>query len=86
MPQRPPVYWPQPLTDEDRALIAGYLLHHREGTLEALSSLGSVVSGLNAGQFDIMYRYYRSAEAYSRFLLYWVGYPVEKGKMYEVKP
>jgi len=81
MPLPPPTI-PDTYTDAERALIAGYLLHHRAGTLQALSSCSSIPAEIDGGSMATCGRYYRDAEAYSRFLLYWIGYPVGKGRMY----
>lgn len=69
-------------TDEERAIIAGYLLKQRAGTLLASqSSERGAQLELDIG-LDKQAVYYRNAEAYSRFLLYWAGYPVHKDRMY----
>lgn len=82
MPQQPPFVPMLGYTDEQRSLIAGFLLHFREGTLKALASLGSVKAGITSGMAEAEYRYYVHAEAYSRQLLFYVGYPVAKDEMY----
>lgn len=71
-----------PYTDEERALIASYLLWQRQGTLDALNSVGSAPPGGTENWGEGNQRYYKNAEAYSRFLLYWIGYKVPKGGMY----
>ena len=73
---------PSQYTDDERAVIAGYLLAQRAGTLQALSSseLGAVIT-TDIGQEE-QRRYYQVCEAYSRFLLYWIGYEVNKNQMY----
>jgi hypothetical protein len=78
----PVVLRPSEYTDEERAVIAGYLLRQRHGTLAALSSSerGAVITS-DIGQ-EQQRRYYQICEAYSRFLLYWIGYAVNKNKMY----
>ena len=69
-------------TDAERAVIAGYLLRQREGTLKALASSerGAQIT-TDIGQ-ENQRRYYQICEAYSRFLLWWIGYPVMKNEMY----
>jgi len=74
---------PYPYDDETRAIIAGYLLHHRAGTLDALRSVGHPIAGQTEGWAEGNYHYYQAAESYSRFLLYWLGYPVQRNQMYE---
>lgn len=81
MPYPPPIWDGRP-TDEIRSWIAGYLVHHREGTLKALDSYRQVLPR-NPPEFIEPYlKYYQDAEAYSRFLLYWLGYPVAKDSNY----
>jgi hypothetical protein len=70
-------------TARERAIIAGYLIRMRSGTLRALASVGSAVQGATAGWAEGNQRYYRDAERYSRYLLYWAGYEVAKGENYE---
>lgn len=78
----PLVLRPSEYTDEERSVIAGYLLRQRQGTLAALASSerGAVLTS-DIGQ-EQQRRYYQICEAYSRFLLYWIGYAVPKNKMY----
>jgi hypothetical protein len=73
-------------TARERAIIAGYLIGKRAGVLRALSSVGAATAGATSGWAEGNQRYYRDAERYSRFLLYYVGYEVEKGKNYEEVP
>lgn len=81
MPQLAPVVKDQ-YTDEERAVIAGYLLRQRAGTLQALASSDRYAT-LDNGYAPVrQQRYYRDAESYSRFLLYWIGYEVQKGQLY----
>lgn len=69
-------------SDEERAVIAGYLLQQRRGTLQALSSSSREMEiDTEFGRYNQL-RYYQICEAYSRFLLYWIGYEVNKGQMY----
>ena len=78
----PPIVQP-PYTDEQRQLIASYLLHMRAGTLSALSSSSRKIEIDSAIGVGRERQYYTNAESYSRFLLYWVGYQVRKNGMYE---
>lgn len=73
---------PSEYTDEERAVIAGYLLRQRAGTLKALSSSerGATIT-TDIGQ-ENQRRFYQIGEAYSRMLLYRIGYEVEKNMMY----
>jgi len=69
-------------TDPERALIAGYLIHMRAGTLQALHSTGHPKLGSTDGWGEGTFRYYQDCERYSRFLLHWIGYDVQRGKNY----
>lgn len=69
-------------TDEERAVIAGYLLKRRNGLLKALASTNKADEINIDGFFTKTYRYYRSAESWNRFELYWVGYEVPKDGTY----
>lgn len=69
-------------TDAERALIAGYLVRKRSGAIKALRSVGSIIRESTEGWAEGSFRYYRDAERYSRYLLFWIGYPVERGKNY----
>lgn len=81
MPNLPPLHY-GPYTDEERALIASYLLLQRAGTLSALESARSVTPGTTEGWAEGNERYYTNAESYSRFLLAGIGYKVKKDMMY----
>lgn len=81
MPDLPPIH-DGPYNDAERALIASYLLHQRAGTLAALGSSSKAPAGSTEGWGEGNVNYYKHAEAYSRFLLYWIGYPVQKNQMY----
>lgn len=81
MPQFAPVV-KQTYTDEERAIIAGYLLRQRAGTLEALASAKVSVTLYEVDYSINQRRYYRDAESYSRFLLYWIGYETPKDQLY----
>jgi hypothetical protein len=81
MPNLPPTQMP-PYTDAERALIASYLLQKRVGLLQALRSVEHAPPQSTDGWGEGNQRYYRDAEAYSRFLLWWIGYPVNKNQMY----
>lgn len=69
----PPVVRPH-YSDEEAAIIAGYLIYHRDTLLLALESTTHAeitrpdYPGASGAE------YYRHAEAYSRYLLYWIGY------------
>jgi hypothetical protein len=78
----PPPLMPEVYTDYERALIAGYLLRMRHGTLQAKGSVGSPPAGSTEGWAEGNFLYYKDAERYSRFLLWWIGYPVGKDQMY----
>lgn len=82
----PVVKYSTAYTDEERAIIAGYLLRQRQGTLDALaSSVRGAEITTDIGQ-ENQRRYYQICEAYSRFLLFWAGYQVEKNQMYAPPP
>jgi len=83
LPEGPLVSAYQP---DERALIAGYLLHQRAGTLKALESYGSIPADTTELLAERGYDYYLRAESYSRFLLYWIGYPVQRNQMYVPPP
>lgn len=74
-----PPYVQVDISDRDAAIIAGYLLRQREGTLMALDSTeyADAITDDDIGDFGATY--YRYAEAYSRFLLWKLGYSVPKG-------
>lgn len=69
-------------TDEERAIIAGYLLHQRLGTLKALSSTTKGAEIETDIGLQEHAKYYSNCESYSRFLLYWLGYEVQRNMMY----
>lgn len=73
-------------TDEERAVIAGYLLKMRQGTLTALDSSerGEKIQTDIGLQNQV--KYYSNCEQYSRFLLYWIGYEVMRKRMYYGEP
>lgn len=73
-------------TDLERALIAGYLVRKRTGTIKALRAVGSAKRESTEGWAEGSFRYYADAERYSRFLLYYIGYPVAKGLNYGEEP
>lgn len=81
MPNLPPIEI-GPYSDQERALIASYLLHQRAGTIAALRSVQAGLPHDTLGWSEGGSQYYTHAEAYSRFLLYWIGYPVAKNQMY----
>lgn len=72
----------QTYTDRERAVIAGYLIRKRVGTLQALRSARSIKPDTTDGWAEGSVQYYQDAEAYSRFLLYWIGYQVGKDQNY----
>ncbi len=83
MPNLAPVVMRGPqYSDEERAIIAGYLLQMRQGVLRALSSSARYVEITTDYGAMKQLAFYQIEEQYSRFLLYWIGYPVEKGNMY----
>jgi len=61
-------------TDEERALIAGYLLRMRAGTQRAKDSVDRAPPNQTGGWGEGNQRYYRNALQYSSFLLSWIGY------------
>ena len=81
MPQLAPVV-KETYTDEERAVIAGYLLGKRRGLLQALASTERATEINVDGYFVKTYRYYRIGEAWSRFYLYWAGYETGKDQLY----
>lgn len=72
----------QTYTDEERAVIAGYLLRQRDGTLRALASTERWMQITTDVGPQNGVKYYSNCESYSRFLLYVIGYQVKKGTMY----
>lgn len=78
----PIVQKPSQYTDEERAVIAGALLWHRAGILQALASSerGAVITN-DIGQ-ENQRRYYQILEQGNRFMLYWFGYETFKNRMY----
>lgn len=81
MPNLAPVV-KQTYTDEERAVIAGYLLRQRAGTLQALSSTERWMEITTDIGPQRGVKYYSNCESYSRFLLYWIGYTVNRKEMY----
>jgi hypothetical protein len=81
MPQLAPVVKTQ-YTDEERAVIAGYLLHRRQGLLKALASVDLANEISVDGYFVKTFRYYKIAEAWNRFELFWIGYETPKNQLY----
>lgn len=69
-------------TDESRAEIAGYLLQMRAGILKAGNSVERGIQLEIDIRGDKELVYWRNAEAVTRWLLYWIGYEVHRGKMY----
>lgn len=69
-------------TDEERAVIAGYLLGKRAGVLKALSSSFRYAELTKEFGAENQLRYYQLAEAFTRWELYWIGYTVQKDQMY----
>jgi hypothetical protein len=65
-------------TARERALIAGYLLGKRKGTQQALDSAKKAPPGETFGWGEGNVAYYTHALAYSRWLLYKIGYPLGK--------
>lgn len=82
MPIPPIVKPPGQYTDQERAVIAGYLLFMRAGTLSALSSSEQIPKHVGRGFGEQSYWYYADAESYSRFLLNDIGYRVGRRQMY----
>lgn len=78
----PPFVWPGDWTEEDFRAIAGFILYYRAGVLRALESTSDPaydqIPVTKAGQL----RYYRDAEAFTRFLLYNTPYPVQKDELW----
>jgi len=73
---------PSEYTDDERAVIAGYLLRQRSWTLQALASSDRMAEiSTDYGRVN-QQRYYQACEQYSRLLLYRIGYAVEKKGMY----
>lgn len=81
MPQLAPIV-KDTYTDDERAIIAGYLLGKRQGILKALESTDKMQETNVDGYFIKTYRYYRIGESWSRFYLYWIGYETAKNQLY----
>lgn len=62
--------------------MAGFILHFRRGFLQAAESSGVAAAQQIPEWSAETVRYYQDAEAVTRFLLYWIGYPVAKGQMW----
>ncbi len=73
-----PIY--PPYNDTQKAYIAGFLLHYRDGILEALRSVNDPVTDQIPNWAELMRRYYQDAESVTRFLLHWTGYDVQKNE------
>jgi hypothetical protein len=79
----PPVVKPiGQYTPEERAVIAGFLLRMRQGTLSALAAADRGVEITTEYGMINQRWYYQICEQYSRFLLYDAGYPTAKNRMY----
>lgn len=78
----PPV-WTGQLNQQQRALIAGFLLHSRQGILDALTTMHDPIVDQIIEWSGPTRQYYVAAEAYSRYLLWLIGYPVQRNQMYE---
>lgn len=61
-------------SDEERALIAGYLLHMRSGAAQAQTSVSTPPSGSTEGWAEGNQRYWTDALRAIDWLLYWIGY------------
>ena len=77
----PPIVMEQYTADQYR-YIAGFILRQRRGVLLALQSVSNVAAAEIPRWQDPQIRYYEDLEAWSRFLLWVCGYPVEKGQNY----
>lgn len=79
----PPVVWPPDWSEEDMRAIGGFLLYFRAGILRALQSSNDPtydqIPVTAAGQR----RYFRDAEALTRWLLSFTPYPVEKDELWK---
>lgn len=83
MPEMPAPWYTGTYTPAQRAMVAGFILHFRRGFLDASASAGAPAADQIPPWRDETRRYYRDAESVTRFLLYWIGYPVARDQMWE---
>lgn len=81
MPNQPPI-WAPPLSGRDAALVAGFILHYRQGILWARDTLDLVTPGIFDEWVQAEQRFFKDGERWTRFLLYYTGYDVGKDLMW----
>lgn len=81
MALRAPLYTGD-FSDDERSLIAGFILHFRRGILQAAESVGAEAAQQLPEWSARSQAYFANAESVTRFLLYEIGYPVQKGQMW----
>jgi hypothetical protein len=70
---------------EDYQAIGGFLLYYRAGILQALRSVSDDVTKAIPGWRAKQIRYYRDAEAVTRWLLSYTPYPVDPYELWDGK-
>lgn len=80
-PVQPPI-WSPPLSGRDAALVAGFLLHYRQGMLYAREFFELADPTIIPEWQDPMSKFWTHAEEITRYLLWWTGYRVGKGEMW----
>jgi hypothetical protein len=80
-PTQPPI-WEWPLTGRDAALVAGFLLHFRQGVLNALET-GELWDPTLFPEWQVpVLDFYKAGEQWTRYLLWQTGYRVAKGEQW----
>lgn len=80
MPEPLPPLYDGDFTPEQRALIAGFLLHWRRSFLVTQEQLSGTLSEDASAWLDGMRSYLHYSESVTRFLLGRLGYKVQKGE------
>ena len=80
-PTQPPI-WSPPLSGRDAALVAGYILHFREGIVLGGQFFDLGDPTINPAWTGPERRWFEIAEQVTRYLLWWTGYRVAKGELW----
>lgn len=80
-PTQPPI-WSPPLSGRDAALVAGFLLHFREGILHGVAAADVWDPTIFPEWQQPVGDFYRSMEQATRYLLWQTGYRVAKDQQW----